>query len=255
MADRQTAPAFYAAAPGSWRDWWTLLHPPYTAWNLSYVAIGSALAPHLDAGRLGLVIIAFFFGLGVSAHALDELKGRPLRTGISDGALKAAAALGFVGAVGLGIAAITGVGLGIIRTSAVGVKLLPFLAMGVFAVLAYNLEWFGGRLHTDATFAVFWGAFPVLTGYFVQAEQIDVVAVLAALGAFALSQAQRTLSKRAKFMRRDVLAARVELELRDGSIGGMERREMLAPFDSALHALSWGMVLLAAALAAARLFT
>ncbi len=27
-------PAFYAAGTGGWRDWWTLLHPPYTAWHL-----------------------------------------------------------------------------------------------------------------------------------------------------------------------------------------------------------------------------
>ena len=35
-------PAFYALAPGGWRDWWTLLHPPYTMWHLSYVALGAA---------------------------------------------------------------------------------------------------------------------------------------------------------------------------------------------------------------------
>ena len=36
-------PAFYALAPGGWRDYVTLLHPPYTLWHLSYVAIGAAL--------------------------------------------------------------------------------------------------------------------------------------------------------------------------------------------------------------------
>ena len=36
-------PAFYALAPGGWRDYVTLLHLPYTAWHLSYVAIGAAL--------------------------------------------------------------------------------------------------------------------------------------------------------------------------------------------------------------------
>ncbi|MBA3430774.1 MAG: hypothetical protein H0U16_04755 [Actinobacteria bacterium] len=251
----ETRPAFYAAAAGGWRDWWTLLHPPYTAWNLAYVTIGCALAPRLDVGRLVLILAAFFLGLGVSAHALDELNGRPLRTGLSDGVLKAAAALGLVGAVTLGISGVTGVALGIARTTAVGGKLVPFIGVAVFGVLTYNLEWFGGRLHTDAAFAAFWGAFPVLSGYFVQAERLDAVAVIAALAAFALSRAQRTLSARARFMRRDVSAVRAELELSDGSIGGMDKAEMLVPLDASLHALSWSIVLLAAALVASRLST
>ena len=47
-------PAFYALAPGGWRDWWTLLHPPYTLWHLSYVALGAAATVHeLDRYRLG----------------------------------------------------------------------------------------------------------------------------------------------------------------------------------------------------------
>ncbi|MBV8302654.1 MAG: hypothetical protein JOZ04_00485, partial [Acidimicrobiia bacterium] len=103
MPDRHR-PAFYAAARGGWRDWWTILHPPYTAWHLSYVALGAALAPHLDGIRLLATLLAFFFAVGVSAHALDELSGRPLQTRISDRALKVAAALGLAAAVGLGIA-------------------------------------------------------------------------------------------------------------------------------------------------------
>jgi hypothetical protein len=249
----ETRPAFYAAAPGGWRDWWTLLHPPYTAWNLAYVAIGCALAPRLDVGRLVLILAAFFLGLGVSAHALDELNGRPLRTQISDGVLKAVAALGLVGAVGLGVVGVTGVGLELVRTTAVGAKLLPFIAVAVFGLLGYNLEWFHGRLHTDAAFAVLWGAFPVLTGYFVQAERIDLVAAAAGLAAFALSRAQRTLSKRTRLMRRGVSAATLELELTDGSVARMDRAELLVPFDAALRALSWSIVLFAAALVGSRL--
>ena len=252
MPDRGSRPAFYAAAPGSWRDWWTLLHPPYTAWNLSYVVIGSALAPRLEVGRLVLVVLAFLLGLGVAAHALDELSGRPLGTSISDGALKLAAALGLVGAVGVGGVMITGVGLGSIRTTAIGVKLVPFVAVAVLAVLAYNLEWFGGRFHSDLAFAAFWGALPVLTGYFVQAERIGPAALLGALAAFALSVAQRELSKRSRFLRRNVSEARTQLRLRDGSLGTMDVDELLAPVDSALRALSWSIVLLAAALLAAR---
>ncbi|MCL2770324.1 MAG: hypothetical protein FWD42_09505, partial [Solirubrobacterales bacterium] len=70
-------PAFYALRPGGWRDLVTLLHPPYTAWHLSYVALGAAVAPHLYAVRLIACLGAFFLGVGLCAHALDELHSRP----------------------------------------------------------------------------------------------------------------------------------------------------------------------------------
>src|SRR5680860_1208414 len=91
-------PAFYALAPGGWRDLVTLLHPPYTAWHLSYVAIGAAAAPTMRADRLAAALGAFFLAVGVCAHALDELNGRPLRTQLSDRALVALAAAGLGGA-------------------------------------------------------------------------------------------------------------------------------------------------------------
>ena len=62
-----------------------LLHPPYTLWHLSYVAIGATLAPRFDGGRLVATLLAFFLAVGVCAHALDELHGRPLRTTIPAG--------------------------------------------------------------------------------------------------------------------------------------------------------------------------
>ena len=69
----------------------TLLHAPYTAWHLAYVAIGAALAPSMDWGVLGLTLLAFALALGIGAHALDELKGRPLQTRIPDRTLIALA--------------------------------------------------------------------------------------------------------------------------------------------------------------------
>src|SRR3954451_21821905 len=132
-------PAFYALAPGGWRDLITLLHPPYTLWHVSYVALGAAVAPSVHVDRLLAAIGAFALAVGVSAHALDELKGRPLRTRLSRRALIVLAATGLAGAVGIGLA-----GAGIVSLS-----LLPFVAAGVFLAVAYNLELFGGRFHGD----------------------------------------------------------------------------------------------------------
>ncbi len=139
MADVADRPAFYALRPGGWRDLVTILHPPYTAWHLSYVAFGAAAAPVLHAARLWAALGAFFLGVGVAAHALDELHGHPLRTRLSDRALAALAAMALAGAVGIGVAGVF----------VVSVSLVPFVVAGAFLVVAYNLELFGGRFHSD----------------------------------------------------------------------------------------------------------
>src|SRR2546423_10170132 len=121
-------PAFYALRGGRWRDLVTLLHPPYTAWHLSYVALGAAAAPRVHADRLGAALGAFALAVGVSAHALDELSGRPLQTTLSRGLLIALSVIGLAGAVRIGIAAIV----------VVSPLLAPLVVVGAFLVPAYN---------------------------------------------------------------------------------------------------------------------
>src|SRR3954447_25270315 len=101
---RVEKPAFYALRTGGWRDLVTILHPPYTAWHLSYVALGAAAAPTLHGDRLGAALGAFFLAVGVSAHALDELAGRPLGTTMKRRSLIALAVGGLAGAVAIGVA-------------------------------------------------------------------------------------------------------------------------------------------------------
>ena len=241
--DDPRRPAFYAARSGGWKDWWTILHPPYTAWHLAYVTIGAAMAPHLDTTRLLATLLGFFLAVGISAHALDELRGRPLRTKISDRALILATVLGLTGAVGLGLAGI----------SRVGLALVPFLVVGPLLVVAYNAELFGGRIHTDVGFALAWGAFPVLTAYVAQTGSIAVAPILGAAAAFALSYAQRTLSTPARLLRRKVRQVEGTLTMYDGTIQPLESATLLAPLERTLHVLAWSMVALAAAAVAARL--
>jgi hypothetical protein len=243
VAESEARPAYYAARSGGWRDWWTILHPPYTAWHLAYVAIGASLAPRLDGERLAGTLVAFFLAVGIAAHALDELHGRPLRTTIPSSALVAAVVVGLAGAVGLGI-------FGVVR---VGATLVPFIAVGPLLVIAYNAELFGGVVHTDAGFAAAWGAFPVLAAYVAQAERISWAAVLAAGAAFAISLAQRSLSTPARFLRRQVVDVSGTMTLADGSIRPIDRGWLLGPPEMALRALSWGVVALAAAMVAGRL--
>ena len=188
-------------------------------------------------------VVAFFAAVGVAAHALDELQGRPLRTQIPSAALNAAAALG------IGVA----VGLGIVGVDRVGVVLIPFIVVGPVLVLGYNLELVGGRIHTDVGFALAWGAFPLLTAYVAQTGNVSGAALLAAGGAFAVSYAQRTLSTPARKIRRRVRRVDGSILLDDGSVEAVTEQTMLAPFERALRALSWGMVAFAAAFAVARL--
>jgi hypothetical protein len=235
--------AYYAARPGGWRDWWTLLHPPYTAWHLSYVVIGACLAPVVNATRLIATLLAFFCAVGLAAHALDELHGRPLRTRIPGGALVTVAVVGLLGAVGLGIA-------GAIQ---VGWALVPFLVVGPLLVVGYNFELFGGIVHNDVGFAASWGAFPVLVAYVAQTGTLALAAILAALGAFALSAAQRALSTPARMLRRRTEHVSGAITHTDGGTTGVSRGLLLAPLERGLRAMSWGVILTAAALAVARL--
>jgi hypothetical protein len=243
VAESEHRPAYYSAGPGGWRDWWSILHPPYTAWHLSYVVIGASLAPQLDGIRLLTTVLAFFAAVGIAAHALDERHGHPLRTHIHDRALLAAAGVGLFTAVALGVAGL----------SRVGWVLLPFIVVGPILVVAYNLELFGGRVHTDLGFAAAWGAFPLLTGYVAQAGRLGVAAVIGALGAFALSYAQRTLSTPARLIRRHVTRVDGALTLDDGTLRQLDEAALLAPLERALRWLSWATVALAIALATARL--
>ena len=190
-------PAFYALQTGGWRDYVTLLHPPYTLWHLSYVVIGAALAPTLPVERLLWGLAAFFLALGVGAHALDELNGRPLRTAIPARVLVVLATASIGGAAAIGLAA----------AFAWTPLLLPFVVFGTFIVVAYNLELFGGRFHSDLWFALAWGAFPVLTAYVGAAETVRPEALLAAAFAAFLSLAQRQLSTPVRTIRRRPIAS------------------------------------------------
>jgi len=188
----EARPAFYALRPGAWRDYVTLLHPPYTLWHLSYVAIGASLAPHLSWGRLGWTALAFFLAMGIGAHALDELNGRPLHTRIPSPLLVALATALIASACAIGVA---------VAADSTW-WLLAFVAFGAAIVVAYNLELLDGFFHTDMWFALSWGAFPLLTAYFASAERLRAEAVAAAGFAFLASLAQRTLSTEVRFARR-----------------------------------------------------
>jgi len=235
-------PAFYALRAGGWRDLVTLLHPPYTAWHLSYVAIGAAAAPHLYPGRLAAALGAFLLAVGVGAHALDELHGRPLGTRLERSTLIFLATASLIGAVAIGIA-------GIFTVSPL---LIPLVVAGGLLVPAYNLELAGGRFHNDTWFALAWGAFPAFTGYFANALAVRPAGLLVAGGCCLLSSAQRELSTPVRRLRRSTTEVAGQQRLRDGTVIELTRAGLSAPLEAALRAISIAVVLLAVGLVAVR---
>jgi hypothetical protein len=204
------------------------------------VALGAAAAPVLHAERLIAALGAFFLAVGVSAHALDELNGRPLRTRLSRTALIALAAVSLLGAVAIGVA-------GVIIVSPL---LIPLVVVGVVLVLAYNLELAGGRFHTDTWFALAWGGFPAFTGYFVNALAIRPAGVLVAVACCLLSVAQRRLSTPARELRRRTVEVTGKQRLVGGREIRLDKARLSAPLEGALSVMWIGLVLLAAGLVA-----
>ncbi len=238
----EARPAFYALPAGRWRDYVTLLHPPYTLWHLSYVVMGAALAPAWRPERLIATLVAFFLAVGIGAHALDELNDRPLSTLVPDRTLAVLA----VGSISAAIA--IGIGGAVTRD----LWLLAFVATGGFIVCAYNLELFGGRFHGDLTFALAWGAFPLLTAYFASAGRLRWEALLAAGFAALSSYAQRRLSNPVRRLRREATVVSGTIELKDGRREAITRETIVAGNEAALLALSAALVALAIGLVVLR---
>ena len=243
MSAPSARPSWYALETGGWRDYVTLLHLPYTGWHLSYVVIGGCLAPAVAWGRLGAAVAAFALAVGIGAHALDELSGRPLRTGIPNGVLAGLAVVSIGAACAIGVA-------GAIAFEPWLVLLVP---IGLFLVVAYNLELAGGRFHSDLWFGLAWGGFPVVCGYAAVAGDVSVAALLGAAFAVLLSLAQRALSNHVRFVRRRVAAVDGTLELRDGSRERLDADGLIAAEERGLRLLAAASVVLAAALVAFRI--
>jgi hypothetical protein len=227
-------PAFYAARGGGWRDYWTLLHPPYTVWHLSYVLLGAALAPSPDPKVVAGALVAFGLAVGVGAHAYDELKGRPLRTKIPSAVL-----------VALGTAALAvAVAIGVVGAATVGPAFLLFVVGGAALVVLYGFE--APLVHTDAGFALGWGAFPVAaTGFAAGAHPVPIA--LASLAAALLSLAQRRLSTRARSIRRRTSSVTGMIVYSDGTTEAIDARSLIGAPEGALS-IMW-IALLAVSLA------
>lgn len=242
----ESAPAFYAQPRfltriGA-REWWTILHPPYTLLHLSLVAVGACLTGPVSAPRLVASLVAFFLAVGVAAHCLDELHGRPLRTTLPAAQLIIVATVALGGAVGLGV-------LGVL---VVGGWFILFIVVGVLVALGYNLELFKGRLHTRAVLVLSWGGFPVLTAFYAQHRSLNFAALCAAGYGTLVTLAQQQLSTPARDLRRRTISVEGVAERTDGSRVAVSKQQMLDPLENALKTICRSGTLLALAMVASR---
>ena len=225
-------PAFYAPTGTRFGDVVALMHLPYTMWHLSYVAIGAALAPRVDAWILAGTLLAFTFGLGIGAHALDELHDRPLSTNLSGTTLLI---LGWGGLAAGGALAIA-------AAFVISPVALVWGGLAVSFAAAYALEW-SDWVHSGPGFAVAWGAFPVLVAYWAQTESVSLAAVVVAGAAAVLSLAQRGLSTPARDVRRKTTDVTVVVD-----DARWDRAALLTTWERPLALLALAQVLLAAGL-------
>ena len=239
-------PAFYAL-PGTraWHDYVNLLHLPYTLWNLSIVVLGTVIAPVVHVDRLLGTILAFFLAVGIAAHALDELNGRPMGTRIPSIVLVLLAIVSLAGAMALGVVA------GILETP----WMFAFVAFGGFIVVAYNLGLWHDRFHNDFWLAFSWGAFPVLTAYWVNALRFDFAVLFVAVACFLVTLVQRTLSTPVRTVRRKALRVEGFIEQTNGERIILDSKGIIAAPERALFLLAISSVILASGLLVFRLQT
>ena len=211
--------------PLKFRTFIGLLFLPYTGMVLSFAVIGSLLAERIFYERVLAIVLIYFFGLGVAAHALDALgsKGvKPWGTVFTRSQLFLVAILSLACAYGIAIYYM-------LRQ----VPLLWIVAiLEGFFVFAYNLEWFAGMFHTDSWFAFSWGALPVLAGYVMQTNSISLPALILAISMGFFSSIEIKASRPYK-----------QLKRRASELTG-EEWALVERYETLLKCISLGVILL-----------
>ena len=229
--------AWYDVKAKGWlRDFIIILHPPYTLWHLAYIPIGAALAPVMNWATLGWTVLAFFLGMGIGGHCLDEINGRPLKTSVPRWLLGCVAVLSIAGAVAIGVF------IGLRETY----WLIPCILFGSFIVYAYNMEWCKGFFHHDFWFGFAWGAFPAITAYIAQEHTVSPALILVAAACLLYSMTQRVLSTQARFWRRKVFLMHGLYVLNGDPVAStprkLQKEDIFGPADRALKFMTWTVV-------------
>lgn len=199
---------WYSSEGSKAREFWTILHLPYTLMALSFLAIGFGIGGVRDWNAFLLTAAAYFLGLGIAAHCFDQIEGMGSRYVkiLTDGDLIITGAVALVGAVAIGTYLIASRGLS---------HLLWIIPLQVFFVFSYPLaKWFKGAFHTDFWFAVSFGVIPVLAGSYINSSSFDNPIPLALWAAvtFLVALIEITLSRYVRQMRKEQVDTRFRVK-------------------------------------------
>jgi len=196
---------------------------------LSFSVIGSMLATPLYRERVLAIVIIYFLGLGIAAHALDALGSKTLKPW---GTIFTKGQLWFMAVLSLSLAYALAIYY-MVRY----VPLLWVLAISEgFFVFAYNLELFKGRFHTDTWFAFSWGFLPVLAGYIMQTNRISAAALTLSIAMALFSMVEIKASRPYKDLK-----SRFNI-LQEGE------KALMIRYETILKSISLGVILLGAGL-------
>jgi hypothetical protein len=242
--------AWYARSGTRVRELYTIMHLPYTSMVLSYILIGAMFSPTIHLDRIVLTVAAYFLGLGISAHALNELHSANWTEALGKNELTVLFAAPLAGALAIGV-------YGIVQLFALSHSILPpsilttVILVELFFLFAYNTDSFNGRFHGDISFALSWAALPTLVSYYVNALTITPGAVLIAFAMAATAGIEINLSRWCKQLRRR--SAMSELHFADGTHQEMNTFELVAKPEKALKLIVVVVDMIAISLIAYRL--
>jgi len=243
--------AWYARGGGSkLGEFYTILHLPYTSMVLSYVLIGAMLSPTIYPDRVLLTLLAYFLGLGLSAHALNELHAAHWTKALGRNELIVIFALPLGGALIIGIYGTVKL-FAVFGSALASVTLMTLILFEIFFLFAYNTEAFNGRFHSDAAFAFSWAVLPTLLSYYVNSLRITAGVVLVALAMAATAGIEINLSRWCKDLRRR--SALTELQFADGTQQNMSTPDLTARPEKALKLIVVVVDMVAIGLVAYRL--
>jgi len=167
---------------------------PYSLMNASYVLIGSVLAHPVLFDRMVGMAVVYLLAVGISAHSLDAMApNKPWGDLLSKRQLLVLALAGLIPALGLGL----------YYALAFAPLLIPLGVAELFFLLAYNLELFGGKFHTDVWFAFSWGFLPVIAGFVVQTNLVSAASLAGGLFGFFTAFIEINASRPYKAMKKE----------------------------------------------------
>ncbi|MFH0904258.1 MAG: hypothetical protein V1854_03610 [Methanobacteriota archaeon] len=192
---RQT---WYAAEGSKLAEFWTILHLPYTAMSLSFLAVGFGIAGVQRWDVFALVMVAYFLGLGIAAHAFDQLPGQ----GSSYVKYLTPRELRSMGVAAVSAAVMIGV---LLMVKLAAWHLLWIIPLQTFFVVAYPYAKFAkGFFHNDIWFAVSFGYIPVMAGYYINTLTLNPEFVPWAAVAAIISMIEILLSRYVRKWRHNV---------------------------------------------------